>query len=221
MGFQPILLPPPEENIMVKKLTIKQENFVRYLMEGMNQREAYVKAGYAFKSSLAVMDSNASRLASSEKVAIQLTKLRKRAEDASVSSVLERKQILTEIERADLSDFVDSDGETIRFGKDLPNHRAVAEFSITTTYTKKGEPVVTKSIKLRNSIGAIQEHNKMERVYDDSPKINVNIDQRQLNVYDLSTLSDQELDILEQITRKATPIGTNTTGGDISRTETP
>jgi len=165
---------------MAKRLTEKQESFTLFIFKGMNQREAYVKAGYAFKSSLAVMDANASRLANNEKVKTRLAELQKRAEDASVMSVLERKQRLTEMARGDLADFVDSDGGTITYGKDHPNHRAVTEFSIATTYTKKGEPIVTKSIKLYNPVSAIQELNKMEKIYTEGAQ--VNIDNRSINI---------------------------------------
>jgi phage terminase small subunit len=190
---------------------LKQEKFVNYIFKGCNQREAYTKAGYSIKSTLAVLDSNASRLANTEKVLARLAELQQKAEDASIMSVMERKQRLTEIARGDLTDFIDEDGEVKPFNNTVPNHRAVLEYSTATTFTKKGDKFISKSVKLLNPITAIDVLNKMEKVYDDAPKVQI-LNQTFIQ-NNLSTLSDEELNDLERIIGKATPlIGTNTAG---------
>jgi phage terminase small subunit len=144
---------------------IRQEKFALEYFKSGNAAAAAVIAGYSVKN----VRSIASRLSTNVNIKNRLLELQQKAENASISTVIERKQILTEIERADLADFIDVDGD-IKYSRDMPNHRAVTEYSITTTYTKKGEPVVTKSIKIQNRVSAIQEHNKMEHIYDESPK---------------------------------------------------
>jgi len=152
---------------------LKQEKFVNYIFKGCNHREAYTKAGYSIKSTLAVLDSNASRLANTEKVLARLAELQQKAEDASVMSVLERKKRLTE----------------------FANETIESKFGIVRT----------------SNIAAIAELNKMEKVYDDAPKVQI-LNQTFIQ-NNLSTLSDEELNDLERIIGKATPlIGTNTAG---------
>src|ERR1017187_2996208 len=121
----------------------RQEKFCQFIFQGYNQREAYVKAGYSC-ANLAIVDSHASHLATTSKVEARISELRQRAEDKSVMSVIERKQRLSEAGRADLADFIDPGGETLHFDKQHPNHRAVIEYSVSTTYTKHGDPIVTQ-----------------------------------------------------------------------------
>jgi hypothetical protein len=191
------------------QLTPKQALFVRYLFEGKNNREAYTLAGYAINCALTTLDADASRLANTAKVKAKLLELRQKAEDKSVMTVLERKQRLTEIARADLSDFVSSGGD-ITYSKDHANHRAVSEFGISTTYSKKGDPIVTKSIKLQNPITAISELNKMEGIGKEETKVNI-LNQTIIQ-NNLTSLSDEELDTLERIVGKTTLIGSNQAG---------
>lgn len=166
---------------MAPRLTVKQEKFVLYLFKGMNQREAYVKAGYAFKSSLAVMDANASRLANSEKVLKRLIELRQKAEDASVASVIERKQILTEIARGRITDYQEAgaDGSGyINIGKESPNTASIAGIESATKFDENGNTgTLFTKVRLHSPTQAIDLLNKMERIYDDAPKINIQMNQ--------------------------------------------
>ena len=150
------------------KLTQKQETFTQFLFTGINQREAYQKAGYACNSSLVVIDSNASRLANSEKVLARLAELNTKAESASVMSVLERKQRLTEIARANLTQFMElgKDGSWVNLGPETPNPGAIQEIHSRTEYDKDTDTnTVYTSVKLHDPIRAIQELNKMEGNY--------------------------------------------------------
>jgi len=79
------------------KLTRKQEIFVQNLFKGMTQREAWIQAGYSSNYSMAILDSNACRLANSDKIQARYKELTQKTEDESVANVLERKRILTEI----------------------------------------------------------------------------------------------------------------------------
>jgi len=86
-------------------LTQKQETFCLNLFQGMSQRDAYIAAGYSPRQSPATIDRHACDLAKTDKILARTEELRQAAEDASVATVLERKQVLTEIVRGRFADF--------------------------------------------------------------------------------------------------------------------
>lgn len=158
--------------------TQKQETFCLNLHKGMSQRIAYIKAGYSSKQSPATIDRHASALAKTDKVVTMLEKLQKEAIDASQATVLERKQILTQIMRATVPDFVT--GEDILVTAESPNVRAVAE--ITRRESKHGMlPVVITNLKLHSPMTAIDLLNKMDKIYDAGAS--VVIDNRTVNIF--------------------------------------
>lgn len=165
-------------------LTQKQENFVRFVFEGMTQREAWKQAGYSCNYSMAVLDVHASQLFHKDKVQIRYQELQKAADDASVMSVLERKQVLSEIGRGRLSDFIEAgmDGSWINIDKDKMNTAALQAIDSKTEYDDDGaHPTVVTKIRLHSPTQAIDLLNKMDKLYDD--KINVLQDNRVQNVY--------------------------------------
>jgi len=165
------------------KLTPKQEQFTLNIFSGMSQREAYIKAGYSSNMLPNTIDRNASALANSNKILTRLNALKKKAESDKVMSVKERKERLSEIGRGRLTDYQESgqDGGWINIGPESPNTAAISEIVSTTTYDKNGaNPTLISRIKLHNPVNAIQELNKMERIYNDGAT--VNIDNRTLNI---------------------------------------
>ena len=56
-------------------LTKKQEDFTQNLFKGLTQRESWIQAGYSSNYDIAVVDTNASMLANSNKVKIRLQEL--------------------------------------------------------------------------------------------------------------------------------------------------
>jgi phage terminase small subunit len=150
-----------------RMLTKKQEDFARYIFEGMSNREAYAKAGYSTNMALATRDVKAAEIAANGKVAVRLAELRKRAEDASVATVLERKQVLTEIVRGRVSQYIT--GKRISVTPDQLNSAAVQEVVTSEIQVGKGDNAamveVTK-LKLRDPVSAISELNKMEHIYE-------------------------------------------------------
>jgi len=158
------------------KLTPRQEKFVYLLFEGTNQRKAYVEAGYSPKGSLATIDRNASALANDTKVLTRLAELRKVRHDKAFMTVEEREERLSEIGRARITDFLDGDGDP-DITKEAPNKGAIAKYSRTVRYTKKGEAIVTRTIELRDPVSGIQELNKMDKVYTEPEKKNVELNQ--------------------------------------------
>jgi phage terminase small subunit len=161
------------------ELTLKQERFALNLFSGVSQRDSYVNAGYAKNSSLVIIDANASRLASSEKLLARLAELRQAAEDESVASVLERKQILTEIARGNLLDYqeVGADGSYLNIDKNSPNSRAISEITSRTEYNKdESSAAVVTRVKMHNPMPAVDILNKMDKIYSDTPQqTNINV----------------------------------------------
>ncbi len=163
---------------MHTKLTQKQQRYAQFLFEGCSQREAYVKAGYSANMAVTMIDRNACELAKSTKVSARLAELRKKAEDASVMTVVERKQRLSEIARARLTDYQQhgADGGWINVGPESPNTAALSEIVSTTKYDDNGaSPTVISRLRLHNPVQAIAELNKMDHVYEvsESPQITV------------------------------------------------
>ena len=93
----------------------RHEKFALCLLKGMSQKDAAIEAGY--KPSRAYQ--TASRLVRNGKVSERLQELQQAAEDASIASVIEGKQKLTEIARARISDFVRVDANGVHIIIDL------------------------------------------------------------------------------------------------------
>lgn len=159
------------------KLTQKQENFVLNLFKGMSQREAWINAGYSSNYDVAIIDTNASMMASSNKIKIRLAELRGEVSSEAIADVMERQEILTDIARAKLLDFVNSEGEITL---EAEHSGALQEVTVTDWHGGKAESRNTK-VKLHNPITAIAELNKMDGVYSETPTL-VN-DNRVVNIY--------------------------------------
>ena len=159
----------------------KQERFVQFIFQGKNATEAAVLAKYSVKTAY----SAGGRLLKKVEVQKRLTELQERATEKSIASVIERKQILSEIARGKLSDYVRCvDGKShITVGLDSLNSSALSEVVSEELKIGKGEdaPIaqITK-LKLRDPTSAIAELNKMEKIYNESTQ--VNIDNRSINI---------------------------------------
>ena len=153
-------------------LTKRQESFALLLFQGKPQREAYILAGYSDKMSPSTIDEDASRLAHSSKVLARVNELRAAVASPAIGTVEERMKRLTEIYRANLTDFVDKDGNI-----ELKPSGALAEVVIEDWKGGKEERASsqTKRVKLRDPVSAIQEHNKMEHIYETGATRDVNV----------------------------------------------
>ena len=78
-------------------LTAKQEKFVRNLVKGMSQREAYKKSYDAENMTDKTIDEEACRLFNDSKISARYHELIERAANASVMTAQERLEFLTEI----------------------------------------------------------------------------------------------------------------------------
>jgi len=171
-------------------LTVKQEKFTLNLFAGMSQREAYIQAGYSSNMLPGVIDNHASLLAKKGEVKVRLQELQEQAESDKIMSVKERKERLSEISRARLTDYQESgmDGGWINIGKESPNTAALSEITSTTKYDDNGaSPTLITKVKLHSPITAIAELNKMERIYNDGTTVNVGV------IVNSKDLTDEEL----------------------------
>ena len=78
-------------------LTAKQEKFVRNLIQGMSQREAYKNSYDAENMSDKVIDNEASKLFNSHEISVRYKELQDRLEDATIMTAKERLEYLTEV----------------------------------------------------------------------------------------------------------------------------
>ena len=138
-------------------LNVRQRRFCLNLVDGMNQYEAYVEA-YNPPDNRNSIDASASALLSLPKIQQRVEELLGSIDNSAVATIQERKEILTGIIRADLTDYI-KDNEPVLNDESL-NTGAVSSYSISESL--QGQ--VTKRIKLRDPIAAISELNKMESV---------------------------------------------------------
>lgn len=158
---------------------VRHEKFALALFKGKSQKDAAIEAGYKTKN----CESIASRLVKKSQVFQRILDLQEMAESDAIMSVIQRKERLSEIARARLTDFVEAgaDGSYINVGLESVNSAALKKVKSRTEYDKDGAnaAVITK-LELHDPIRAIAELNKMERVYE--PEGSVLIDNRTLTI---------------------------------------
>jgi len=167
---------------MRTRLTQKQETFCVKYFELGNATEAALIAGYSSKNARAIASINLTKV----DIQARLQELRQKVEDASVMNVLERKQRLTEISRAKLTDFqtAGADGSWIDIGPENPHSGALQEITSRTEYDDKGaSAAVITRIKLNDPVKAIDLLNKMDKLYSDGAIFQDNRVARQVNIY--------------------------------------
>jgi len=149
--------------------TIRQVNYARFLFEGWQQYDAYKEAGYAVNATRNTIDANASRLANSAKVKAKIAWFHAQADEKTITTVRERKQILSEIARGRLTDYQEAglDGAGyISINKDSPNTAAIAGIESATRFDENGNTgTLFTKVKLHNPVPAIDLLNKMDGAY--------------------------------------------------------
>jgi len=161
------------------KINHRQRTVILNVIAGMNQTEAYERAYGPNPNSRFL----ASQLLNTPHIKAELERYQDRKADVIIAndvnnliaSPQERKQILTELLRAQLVDFQDNEGQP-KLDKDTPNHRAAKEYYHRQKFDKFGNPIITRSIKLSDPIAAIQELNKMDGAYAPSKHLHGHIE---------------------------------------------
>lgn len=154
------------------RLTQKQETFCLRYFETGNATESAKLAGYSPRTAAVIASENLNK----PYILARITDLRQKAEDASVAGVLERKQVLTEIVRGRFMDFLTN------LTPDRLKSAALQEVRIVEMTLAEGVRKKLTTIRLHNSIQAIAELNKMERVYEPDGAVTVNNNQVNITV---------------------------------------
>lgn len=146
----------------MKQLTPKQREFRNCLFNGMTQRESWGAAGYSTNYPVECIDSHASRLANLDKMKVSLEEMRQAAESPLIADEIERKEILSEILRGKVAQFVDEDGVIDRKKLDSSAIQAIDE------HTVGGRARILK-LRLHNPMQAADILNKMDNSYEQPP----------------------------------------------------
>ncbi|KKM64638.1 hypothetical protein LCGC14_1499390 [marine sediment metagenome] len=158
---------------MARKITEKQRTFTLRVFEAKEDPGPIYFSIYKCKS-MAVASACASRLLTNAKVAEFLQELQQQAQDDSVASVLERKQVLTEIIRGRFADFMTN------LTPEKLKSAALQEIKILENVGPAGGKTTT--IKINDHTKAIDLLNKMEKLYGDG--VNLNVDARSIHIGD-------------------------------------
>ena len=161
------------------KLKAKQEKFcINYLRMG-NATQAAIAAGYSPK----YVATNTTKLLKNTKIAQRLMELNEKVQSSAIMDVQERKERLSEIARARLTDFMElgADGSWVNIGPETKGSAAIQEIHSRTEYDKDGNaPTIYTSVKLHDAMKAIDLLNKMDKIYAEG--LQVNIDNRKIVV---------------------------------------
>lgn len=140
------------------------EKFCIEYFGGKTKQDAAKAAGYSPRTAGAI----ASRLLRKVKIIERLQELQEEVASAKIMSVRERKERLSEVARARITDFVEAgaDGAWVNIGLESANSAALQEVKSKTEYDGDGaRAAVITNIKLHDPIKAIGELNKMEGEY--------------------------------------------------------
>lgn len=179
---------------MRKRLTQKQDAFALNIFNGMSQRGAWREAGYSTRYPIAHIDRDASLLANSPKILQRLQELNQRTEDASVASVLERKQVLSSIVRATPRDVLDisQDRKDAQIKPEALESPAVSY--IRTEQRMIGVvPIRVTRVGMADKVRAITELNKMENIYSDGALVQNNVNR----IVNILVMDQRTKDLIE------------------------
>jgi hypothetical protein len=146
---------------MSTRLTQKQDIFCRKYFELGNATKAALIAGYSKRSIRSIASINLTK----DNIIRRIEGLRKLAEEASVAKVLERKQVLTDILRGRLANYMSTDGELIAVDEETYKSAALQEIRSTSNMDKDGNIMRSVVVRVRDPIPAIAELNKLEGSY--------------------------------------------------------
>ena len=184
------------------RLTQKQETFCQRYFETGHAGESARFANYSPKTAYVIAAENLLK----PKIQNRLRELNQLAVDASVMGKLERKQRLSEISRARLTDFIEAgaDGAWINVGLESLNSAGLQSVKSRTEYDKDGaHPSVITDIKLHDPVKAIVALNDMDDI--GVPKNNINIITKEVIINARETLNSNIARLSARINEAGSP----------------
>jgi phage terminase small subunit len=186
----------------------QHEKFAQLWFAGATFEQAAIDAGYKPKWARSI----GSRLSTNVNILARYNELQQAAADAKIMSVRERKERLSEIGRARVTDFVGCEKGIARINVDLQSANSAAIQEVVTDEVQIGKGnsalmVQVTKLKLRDPVRAIEELNKMDGAYAPSRTEVTGKDGKPIQLEtkpDLALLSDEELSTLENILSKTT-----------------
>ena len=173
----------------------RQERYVQNWLKGETKEKSVINAGYQPKWAASI----GSKLSINPKILARYDELQQKAEDASVATVLERKQILTEIARARMTDFMTCSAVGVwmhDIGPENLNKAGLKKVETTTMPFGSEESnlkIILTKVELIDSTKAIDLLNKMDKLYSDG----INIDNRKQEIhFDVRNLTTEQLEAI-------------------------
>ncbi len=176
------------------------EKFCLAYVKGKTQAQAAIDAGYSPKTAYSI----GNRLLKKVEISGRIKQLQRKAVSNTIMSVKERKERLSEIARARLTDFVAAGENGARINVTLESAHSAALQEVTTEVVKIGgkdsdtEAHITK-LKLRDPIAAIAELNKMEGEYKPQ-KVDVTSKGNEIKPTVVNVVSPEAAKMVEEIT---------------------
>ena len=145
-----------------KNLSIRQKRFCRYVAEGDSPSFAAIKAGYSERGNR----SRACRLMKRDEIREEIRRLQEEIASPRIMTLQKRKERLTEIIRARITDYFEIVKGDIKWkvNKEMVPD-GIFQIKTVTKTDKFGTTTISTSVKMGNVIKAIHELNKMEGLY--------------------------------------------------------
>ncbi len=146
-----------------EKLSARQRLFCQYVAEGINPSLSAIKAGYSDRGNR----SRACRLMKRAEIRAEIRRLQEEMASPRIMTLQKRKERLSEIARASMTDYFEVVNGNIQWKVDkekVPTD-GLAKIKTESRTDKFGTTVTTTSVTLGNTMKAIDELNKMEGLY--------------------------------------------------------
>ncbi len=139
------------------KLTDRQLAFATEYIKDFNGTNAAIRAGYR-KSGARV---TASRLLTKSNIQRKIAEFQQKAQSAAIMTLEEALEVLSQIARGRVADYIDADGRLDLQAIATANPSAIQAIEVTETKGGKGRSVEVTKFRLRDPQGAIERIAKM------------------------------------------------------------
>lgn len=149
-----------------KTPSAKEQAFIHEYIRDFNGAAAARRAGYSPKNAR----QQATRMLAKAYIKAYLEELLIEIRNSAKVESADMLLLCQEIMLADVTDYYDADTGLIKLDADSPNKRAIGHVKTVTRYDKDGEPIITRELRLRDPIAAMERLARLKGL--DKPKIN-------------------------------------------------